>query len=129
MPDMVITGLPGVRAAQIATPSTIFLQGWTNDLAGGREIDGVNASDPDNTPDVTVLRAGLLMGKITTTGLYANSVIGVTTVAYTSGGTSLTLTVQAAVELVRRFGAAGTATVNVVGPPSANGTLATTAMT
>ena len=129
MPDMFIPGLPGVRAALTATHFIVFKQGWTTDLAGGKQIDGASARDPDNTPDVANLRAGLLMGKITATGLYANSVMGITTVSYTSGGTSLTVTPQAAVELVRRFGASGTGTVNVVGPPTANGTVASTAMT
>jgi len=126
-----VWGLPGQQAVQVAVPRIIFAGGvfdWLS-LPAGKIIDGVNARDPDNSPDVDSLRPGLLMGKITATGLYASSVIGVTQGAYTSGATTLTILPAQAVELVRRFGSAGTATVNVVGPPSAAGTVATTAMT
>lgn len=73
-------------------------------------FDGTYARDPDNTP-TSMLRAGLLVGKISTSGEgggYANSIIGVTTVNYTSGQTTLTVTPQAAAELARRVGASGT---------------------
>src|ERR1700729_3560219 len=118
MPDMFIPGLPGIRSYLAATPYVVFNQGLICDLAQGRQIDGLNASDPDNTltsADPNDLRPGLLMGKITATGLYGSSIVGVSQVAYTSGGTSLTLTLPQAAELVRRFGASGAGTVSVVG--------------
>lgn len=128
-----IFGLPGMQAVQTAQHRLVFRGGvwdWVS-LPGGRIIDGVNARDPDNNSgtDANVLRPGLLMGKITATGLYGATILGVTQGAYTSGGTTLTVLPAQAAELVRRFGSSGTATVNVVGPPTANGTVATTAMT
>lgn len=132
MPGIVpVWGLPGIQAAQTAVPRIVFKGGvwdWVA-LAGGKIIDGVNARDPDNTPDTNCLRAGLLMGKITATGLYGSTILGVTQGAYTSGGTTLTVSAAQAAELVRRFGSSGTGTVNVVGPTTANGTATVTAMT
>jgi hypothetical protein len=84
-------------------------------------FDGNLSRDPDSSP-VSSLRCGLIIGKVTTTGLYANSVIGLTSANYTSGGTSLTLTSQAATELNRRVGASGTFTLQ--GAPTASGTMA-----
>ena len=43
---------------------------------GGTTIQGANSRDPGNTGYVDTLRAGLLMGKITTGGRYAPSIIG-----------------------------------------------------
>src|SRR6185312_10025775 len=71
-----------------------------------------------------VLRAGLLMGKITATGLYGATIVGVLQAAYTSPATTLTVTAAQATEIARRVGQS--ATLSCVGPPSANGTVATT---
>jgi len=103
------------------------LQRSENFLAQGRLIDGTKSRDPGNSPDVGVLRAGLLMGKITTGGLYAPSVYGVFASAYTSGGTTLNVGIPGAVELARRLGQSGT--LNAIGPPTANGTNAVTSVT
>lgn len=129
MSDLQVIGLPGIRAARIATHRTIFRQGDYTYLSQGKVIDGLVARDPGNTPDVSVLRAGLLMGKITSGGKYANSIIGATTGAYTSGGTSLTVSAAQAVEIARRVGTSGTAALYAIGPPTANGTNALTAIT
>lgn len=75
-------------------------------------IDGTKSRDPDNTGTINVLRAGLLMGKVTTTGKYANSVIGVTTAALGGNQTTLKATAQAVTELVRRVGSSGTFTLS-----------------
>lgn len=123
-----VTGLPGVQAAVQAAHRIIFRDGiFTGFFSGGRIIDGTLARDPDNTGDTNVLRAGLIMGRVTASGKYANSIIGVTGAAYTSGGTSLTVTTQAAAEIVRRIGTSGT--FKIVGPPSAAGTVATATVT
>jgi hypothetical protein len=115
-----ITGTPGFQTAQVATPRSVFLNpNFTQLLPRGKQIDGLNAADPDNSPDTNVLRAGLLMGKITPSGLYGSSIIGVTQGALTSVGTTITLTPAQAVELVRRVGATGTLTLT--GPPAASG--------
>lgn len=104
-------------------------------LPGGRIISGACSRDPGNT-DVTILRPGLLMGKITTVvnslgtvGLYAPSVLGATTGAYTSGGTTLNVSAAVAAEIVRRVGSSGTGTLKALGPPTAAGTVVATAIT
>lgn len=120
-------GPPGVQAAVSTANRILFLNRSEIFLPGGRLIDGSKARDTGNTADLGVLRPGLLMGKITTGGKYAPAVIGITSGAYTSGGTSLTVSLAQAVELVRRIGASGTG--YVIGPPTANGVVATTALT
>lgn len=123
-----VGGLPGVQAAITAAHRLLFRDGtMTSALSGGKIIDGTLSRDPDNTGDVNVLRAGLMMGKVTASGKYAPSVIGVTNTAYTSGDTSIGLTAQAAVELARRVGTSGTFTL--VGPPSAAGTVVSATVT
>ena len=129
-----IPGLPGVRAPKIATHKIVFYQGdWLSDLALGKMIDGNQASDPSNTsPDQIVLQPGLLMGLISgttgdattpITGAYGASVIDNIQASIAAAATSLTLTPAGAAELVRRCGNSGT--FNLIGPPSAGGTVAT----
>ena len=91
-------------------------------LPGGVIVDGSESRDPLNTGDVDVLRAGLLMGKITSGGKYSPAVLGVLTAAYANDAlTEVTVSVATAVELVRRIGTSGT--FNVTGPPTAAGTV------
>jgi len=92
-------------------------------LPGGRVIDGTLARDLANTPDITSLRPGLPMGKVTTSGKYANSIIGATTGAYADNDLVLQTSAAVAAEIVRRIGASGT--VKLTGPPTAGGTVAT----
>lgn len=122
-------GLPGARAANQASHSVVFKSAPVVSLAGGKIIAGASSRDPLNTGAVNVLRAGLPMGKITATGKYAPSCLGVTTgtsaqngTAYTSGGTSIAVSVATATEIYRRVGATGN--LYFVGPPSAAGTVA-----
>lgn len=121
-----VPGLPGLRTAKTAVHRIVFRQGdWTSVLAGGRIIDGDLSRDVGNTGDLGVLRAGKLMGKVTTGGKYRPAVIGLTTAAYTSGATSLTVPAAVATEVARlRTLAGGNITLRVVGPPSAAGTVA-----
>lgn len=115
-----VGGLPGPKTVVTATHRIIFrdgqIGGW---FAGGRIIDGTLSRDIGNTGDLNVLRAGLEMGKVTSTGKYANSFYGATTASYTAGGTSLTVGAALVTELVRRKGATGT--FQIVGPPAASG--------
>ena len=117
-----VGGLPGFQTARVATPRIIFrdgmISGW---LSGGKIIDGTKSRDIGNTGNIDVLRAGLLMGKITTSGKYANSFIGVLGSAYNGSGTSLTVSAAVATEIIRRIGSTGTLTLT--GPPAANGTV------
>lgn len=117
-------GMPGMRTALAATHRVVFLQGdWHSGLAQGRIIDGSKSRDSTNTGDLDVLRAGLLMGKITASGKYAPSIIGVMQSAAISTATAVTVSPAQAVEIVRRVGATGT--LRFVGPPTAAGTVAT----
>lgn len=96
-------------------------------LGQGRVIAGSVSRDPANTAYVDTLQPGMVMGKVTATEKYAPSIIGLTTVAYTSGGTSLTVAAATATEIVRRIGTSGTFTI--VGAPTATGTIATATVT
>lgn len=119
-----VPGMPGVRTAQSAAHRIVFLQGdWTSNLAQGRIIDGSKSRDSGNTGDLDVLRPGLLMGKITSSGKYAPSILGIMTQAQVATDTSVTVSAAQAVEIVRRVGSTGT--LRFVGPPTAAGTVAT----
>lgn len=119
-----VGGMPRIGSLRQTAPRIIFLDGQvTWGLAGGRVIDGSKSRDPDNTGNLSVLRTGLLMGKITSSGKYAPSVIGKSNAAYAAGATSLTLTAQAAVEIARRISATS-GTFKIVGPPLASGVVA-----
>lgn len=119
--SIVVTGLPGIRAVITATPRHVFRGGAVAYLPAGAVIDGTLSRDPGNTGDTDKLRAGLLMGKVTSSGKYAPSILGTSDAAYTSG-TTLDVTAATAVEIVRRIGSTGT--FKIVGPPSSGGTLA-----
>jgi hypothetical protein len=122
-----IVGQPGMQAVKTASQRVVFKsKSGEAYLPGGKLIDGSESGDPGNTGDVRQLRAGLLMGKITTTGLFAPTIVGVTTAAYTSGGTTLTVSAAQATELARLVGQSGTAELVAIGPPSAAGTVAVT---
>jgi len=63
------------------------------------------------------------MGRITTGGLYAPSILGVLQGAVSATDTTFSVSVAQAVEIDRRIGQTGTLTL--VGPPTAGGTVAT----
>jgi hypothetical protein len=116
-------GLPGIRTNKAAGHRIIFRGGNDYDLPGGKIIDGAKSRDTGNTGNLNILRAGLMMGKITASGKYAPSVIGITAGALSATGTTVTVSAAQAVEIVRRVGATGT--LRFVGPPTAAGTVAT----
>lgn len=122
------TSVPGIRTARTYTPREVL---WSKEgaryLPAGRVIDGTASRDPLNTGDISTLRPGMIMGKITATGKYANSIIGKTTVATASAATTVTVGTATAVEIVRRVGATGT--LRLIGPPSAAGTVAVLSVT
>ncbi len=90
-------------------------------------VDGTNSSNPLNAPYTWLLWAGTPMGRVTATGKYANSILGLSTVAAASAATSVTTDVNTAAEIVRRIGATGT--FKLTGPPAAAGTVATQVVT
>lgn len=109
-------GLPGVKSERTATPRRILK---TRDGAiifpGGRVIDGSKSRDPLNTGDIDVLRAGLVMGKISTSGKYAPSFVGKLAAAAAASATSLTVSLATGVELIRRLGGT-TGIIVLIGP-------------
>lgn len=115
-------GRPGIGAALTAQRLNVSRNGTLGFFPGGGTIEGTVSRDPGNT-DIFNLRPGLLMGKITSGGFYAPSIIGVLTDAVSADYTSLTVSAAQAAYLVSRIGATGT--LRVVGPPTANGTVAT----
>ena len=115
-------GVPQLGSARTAQDRRVLLtRSGAIYMPGNKIIDGSKGRDPLNTGDVDVLRAGLMMGKITSGGKYAPAVIGPLTVAYDSSaaGTQVTVSTATATELLRRIGATGT--FNLTGPPDANG--------
>lgn len=124
-------GLPKFGTASTARNRIVSADGRMGPyLPGGAIIDGTKTRNPFNTDlsstDSTPFRdlwPGLLMGRVTSTGKWANSCIGLSQAALTTTGTTLSLTAYAAVELVRRVGATGT--FKLTGPPTAAGTVRT----
>lgn len=130
-----ITGMPGIGTVVTATPREIFAGNaqFNQYIPGFFIIDGIKAADPLNVDAVTaatqydVLRCGLLMGKITASGKYGASVIGVTTGAITTSSTTIAVSAAVGTEIVRRIGASGT--FKLTGPPTAAGVVATQTVT
>lgn len=131
MSDQHITGLPGISNAQQTNWRVVSKGGMPFIfLPGGKLVDGTKSGDAGNitgTVNADVLRAGTLMGKITVSGLYAPSIIGSLTTATLASATSATVSAAMATELVRRIGSSGT--FNIVGPPTAAGTVGTETVT
>lgn len=119
MPYLDVVGIPGVRAERTASFRRVFKQWSKLPLTAGKTISGAVSRDPLNTGDVDVLRAGLLMGKITASGKYAPSILGVTTNAEAVASTSIQAAAAVITELVRRIGATGT--FKLIGPAVAGG--------
>jgi hypothetical protein len=120
MPITPVTGLPRFGSLKSTGVRNIIRGGERHEfLPQGKIIDASLSRDPGNGTDIDVLRAGLLMGKVTSSGLYAPSMLGSTGAAYTAG-TSLTLNAAAeGTEIVRRIGATGT--FKIIGPATAGG--------
>jgi hypothetical protein len=122
-----VLGRPGIGPSRTASHGFVSRDGQLSYLPVGGVIDGTKTRDVANSDNQRYLRAGLLMGKVTSGGKWANSFIGATQAAYTSGGTSLSLTPAAAVELVRRVGSSGTFVL--IGPATAAGANNSTTVT
>ncbi|MEM7227250.1 MAG: hypothetical protein AAF432_00400 [Planctomycetota bacterium] len=125
-----VVGTPGIKSGSEAVQRIVRKsdQGvrWAN---GYQIIDGANARDTGNTGDTDVLRAGMVMGKITSGGKYAPSFLGALAALHDTAVVTTTMTVPAAVaaEIVRRIGSSGT--FKITGPPTAAGTVATETVT
>ena len=124
------SALPGIGSTRVAGLRRVLLSEQLKALLPrGVTVDGAKSRDPGNTGDADVLRCGVLMGKITSTGKYAPAVLGVTAAAYVASAAGATITVSPAVaaEIVRRIGAAGT--FNLTGPATAGGAVRTLTIT
>lgn len=123
-------GTPGISSPQAMSFGLLALNGGYQYRPAGGLIKGSKSRDVGNTDDPYTLRTGLIMAKHTSDGTYAPWVAGVSANALTTIGTTITVSAAQAVEIVRRLGASsGTGTLTIVGPPSANGTCATAALT
>ena len=125
-------GKPGMLPTYTAVPREVFLANrqFAQFVATPATIDGNLSSNPMNAPFTWLLFAGTVMGRVTATGKYANSIIGSTSVAYAHAGgtsTSLTTDVNTAAEIVRRIGTSGT--FKLTGPSTAGGMVATQVIT
>ncbi len=121
-------GRPGISSTITAQRRNVSRDGSLGFFPGGGTIEGSLSRDPGNSAySVYTLRPGLLMGKITSGGFWAPCIIGVTTAAYTSGGTTLTVSAAQAAYLVARNGASGTFTLK--GAATAAGTLTSDTVT
>jgi hypothetical protein len=122
-------GKPGVVGNYDSQPREVFYSGrqFAQFWAPPVTVDGTNSSNPLNAPYTWLLWAGTAMGRVTATGKYANSIIGLTGAAIASGATSITTDVNTAAEIVRRIGATGT--FKLTGPPATAGTVATQVIT
>lgn len=101
-------------------------------LAGGAIINASLSRDTGNTGYVHALRPGLLMGKITATGLWRPSIIGVSTAAYVDNDTTITVDAATATEVARLITVAGASvSLKFVGPATdaAAGAIVTTSIT
>lgn len=123
MPVTPILGRPGFGTATTISNGRVFRadEGKMYFPHGG-SIDGTKSRYYGGGTNLFHLPPGLLMGQVTATKKWAPSILGVNQSAYTSGGTSVTVTAAQATEIVRRVGATGT--LLYVGPPSAAGTVA-----
>ena len=88
MPNLGVFGMPGIGSAVTAYWRRILRSGEYQWLGAGGHIDGTKTRDVGNTGYLQHLRAGLMMGKVTATGLYANSIIGLSQGAITASGTT-----------------------------------------
>ena len=119
-------GPPGITAAVTANFKAIFTHRSESFLSQGRYIDPTKSRDASNTVDVGVLLPGKIMGKITSSGLYAPSIYGLTNGALTATGTTLTAASAAIItEIGRRLGSTTSGSVNLTGPPTAGGVVRT----
>lgn len=119
-------GIPGISSLVTAGSREVWAGDDRQYKPGVHTIDGALSRDTGNTGNLDFLRAGLLMGKVTSGGKYAPSILGLTGTAYASG-TTLNVAAATAVEIARRIGTSGT--FKVTGPPSAAGTVRTATVT
>lgn len=113
---------PGLSAARTAAHRRVLVtENGALRLPTSKLVKGSVSRDPGNTGNVDVLRAGVLLGKITASGLYAPSVIGLLDEAVDNAETAIDIPSAVATEITRRIGSSGTC--KFIGPPTAAGTV------
>jgi len=130
--DNHVPGLPGIGSDKTATPRRISVGGVETLFPGGKIIDGTLSRDPlQSTVDVDVLRAGMVMGKITATGKFRPAIIGLSNLAYADNDLTIQVSLATATEVARlkAVGGGGNISLLFIGPPSASGVVAVTAVT
>lgn len=122
-------GKPGVLGNYVATPREVFFSGRQRAqfVAAPVTVDGTLTSCPFNAPYTFQILAGTLLGRVTATKKFANSVLGLSSHALATTDTTLQTDVNTAAEIVRRIGASGT--FKLTAPPTAGGTVATQVVT
>lgn len=123
--------ITGIYTGRSIEPRHLFASGTPRYLPSFASLDGTKTRDTANTDGVNMIRAGTVLGKITSGGKYRNTIIGVTTGAISAATvTSITVPAAVATEVARLITlAAGNVALKLIGPPSAAGTVATTAIT
>lgn len=122
------TGLPGITSAREATPRRVSASGVGKMyLPSNIVLSGTASRDAGNTGDVHSLRAGKVLGRITSGGKFAPSIFGVTSEAIDNTETAVDLPAAVVTEMTRRIGASGT--FKITGPPTAGGTVRTVTAT
>ena len=129
MANNYLGGVSAVYSGRSIAPRNLFGSGVPKFLPSYAQLDGTKSRDTGNTDNVALLRAGLTLGKITSGGKYAPSILGVTDVLHDTSVVTTVMTLPAAVvtEISRRIGASGT--FKIYGPPTAAGTVATATVT
>lgn len=123
-----ITGLAGFRTEREAAYRRVRKSDQNRAyIEGGVVIDADLSGDAGNTSNTDVLRAGKIMVKAASGGLYRNFIIGKTTAAYVDNDVALTVSAATATELGRLITVTGGAlSLSLIGPPTAAGTVAAT---
>lgn len=120
--------IPGQYAGASITPRNIFVSAPLSpdtQAPSWRFINGSLSRDPGDNP-TSMLRAGLLIGKITATGLYRPSVYGLNSVTAPASTTSITVNAAVATELARQIVVAGgPVNISVTGPATTGASVAT----
>lgn len=128
--DLQPAGLPGIKTERATAHRKVLLtdQGSVF-IPKLRVIDGALSRDAGNGTDYDILRAGVVMGMHGTSSKFRPAIIGNTTAAGTAAGATLTVSVATATEIQRLMTALGTHLhALLVGPPTAGGTVAATAI-
>lgn len=121
-----VPGLPGIKSDREALLRVVRKSGANVAYAPKPlVIDGAESRDLTNTGNTDVLQSGTLMGKITSGGKYAPSIIGLTAALHDTSAVTTTMTLPAAVitEIARRVGQSGN--ITIIGPATTGGTVNT----